>query len=103
MTFSRLAARRNGMKVRPIFQLPRRGPLFRAQSRTKHSIFQRLAESDPGNAEWQRDLAQSHCWLGNVEQAQGNLATAGVRYRAYRDGMQRLAESDPGNAAWQRD
>ena len=67
------------------------------------AIAARLAQSDPGNAGWQRDLSVSDEKIGNVLVAQGNLPEA---LRSYRDGLAiraRLAQSDPGNAGWQRD
>ena len=64
---------------------------------------ERLAQSDPGNAGWQRDLWVSYNKVGDVQVAQGDLAGA---LKSYRDGLaiaERLAQSDPGNAGWQRD
>jgi tetratricopeptide (TPR) repeat protein len=64
---------------------------------------ERLAQSDPGNAGWQRDLSISYERIGDVQVAQGNLADA---LRSFRDGLaiiERLAQSDTGNADWQRD
>ena len=40
------------------------------------AIAERLAKSDPGNADWRRDLAVSYGKVGIVQQAQGNLADA---------------------------
>ena len=64
---------------------------------------ERLAASDPGNAEWQRDLSVSWSKLGDVRQAQGDLAGALAAYEAGLAIAERLASSDPGNAGWQRD
>jgi tetratricopeptide (TPR) repeat protein len=67
------------------------------------AIRDRLAQSDPGNAQQQRDLYASHTFVGNVKEAQGDLAGA---LKSYRDGfaiIDRLAKSDPGNAGWQRE
>jgi Flp pilus assembly protein TadD len=67
------------------------------------TVIQRLAESDPDNAAWQRDLSVLLEKLGKLAVAQGNLPEA---QRLFADSLriiQRLAESDPGNAAWQRD
>src|SRR5216684_233628 len=66
-------------------------------------IAERLAQSDPGNAGWQRDLSVSYNEIGDVLVAQGNLPEA---LKSFRDGLgiaERLAQSDPGNAGWQRD
>ena len=67
------------------------------------AIRDRLAQSDPGNAGWQRDLSVSLDKVGDVQVAQGDLAGA---LKSYRDSLairDRLAQSDPGNAGWQRD
>ena len=67
------------------------------------AIMERLAQSDPSNAGWQRDLSVSYDKVGDVQEAQGDLEAA---LKSYRDGLaikRTLAQSDPGNAAWQRD
>jgi tetratricopeptide (TPR) repeat protein len=67
------------------------------------AIFEHLAQSDPGNAGWQRDLSISYEKIGDVQVAQGDLPGA---LKSYRDDLaitERLAQSDPGNAGWQRD
>ena len=66
-------------------------------------IAQRLAESDPANAAWQRDLSVSFERLGNLATAQGNLPEAQRLFGESLRIPQRLSESDPANAAWQRD
>ena len=40
------------------------------------AIRERLAQSDPGNADWQRDLSVSYDRAGDVQVAQGDLAGA---------------------------
>jgi tetratricopeptide (TPR) repeat protein len=67
------------------------------------AIRERLAQSDPGNAGWQRDLTVAYDRVGNLQVAQGDLAGA---LKSYRDSLtirDRLAQSDPGNVGWQRD
>ena len=67
------------------------------------AVAERLAQSDPSNAGWQRDLSVSHEKLGDVLLAQGNLGEA---LEAYRESMairERLAQNDRSNAGWQRD
>ncbi len=71
--------------------------------RAAMAIRERLAEDDPHNAGWQRDLSVSHNKIGDVLVAQGNLADALVSYRAAMTIVERLAEDDPHNAGWQRD
>ena len=66
-------------------------------------VRQRLAESDTGNAGWQRDLSVSLEKLGNLAVAQGDLENARQKYAGALEVSQRLAESDTGNAGWQRD
>jgi tetratricopeptide (TPR) repeat protein/pimeloyl-ACP methyl ester carboxylesterase len=67
------------------------------------TISDRLAKSDPGNAQWQYDLGISNERVGNVQMAQGDLIAALRSYETKRDIISRLAKSDPGNALWQRD
>ena len=71
--------------------------------RASMAIAQRLAEADPGNAGWQRDLSVAQEKIGDVLRHQGNLPEALESYRASMAIAQRLAEADPGNAGWQRD
>jgi len=67
------------------------------------AIADRPAQSDPGNAGWQRDLSVSFEKVGDVLVAQGNLPEALKSYRGSLTIADRLAQSDPGNAGWQRD
>jgi tetratricopeptide (TPR) repeat protein len=66
-------------------------------------ISQRLADSDPANAAWQRDLSMSFDRLGALATAQGNLPEAQQLFGESLRIRQRLAESDRANAEWQRD
>ena len=45
------------------------------------AIVARLAKSDPGNAEWQRDLSVSYNKVGDVQKAQGDLTGALKSYQ----------------------
>jgi hypothetical protein len=45
------------------------------------AIIDPLAQSDPGNAGWQRDLSVSYEKIGKVQVAQGDLAGALTSYR----------------------
>jgi hypothetical protein len=74
-----------------------------APARYGLAIRERLAQSDPGSAGWQRDLSVSYNKVGDVQMAQGDLAGS---LKSHRDSLaiaERLAQSDPGNAGWQRD
>jgi tetratricopeptide (TPR) repeat protein len=67
------------------------------------AIRDRLAKSDPGNMDWQRDLSISYGRVGGVQEAQGDLSEA---LKTFRDGLairDRLAKSDPGDSGLQRD
>jgi Flp pilus assembly protein TadD len=44
-----------------------------------------------------------HNKIGEVQQAQGDLAAALTSHQASHDIFERLAKADPGNAGWQRD
>ena len=68
-----------------------------------HCSLANLAEADPGNAGWKRDLSVNHEKIGDVLRAQGDLPNA---LKAFRDSLairKRLAGADPGNAVWQCD
>jgi tetratricopeptide (TPR) repeat protein len=67
------------------------------------AIAERLANADPGNAGWQRDLSVSHDRIGDVLVAQGNLPAALDAFKASLAIRDRLAKADPNNAGWQRD
>jgi tetratricopeptide (TPR) repeat protein len=64
---------------------------------------ERLAGSDAGNTDWQRELSVSNNKIGDVLVLQGNLPEAEKSYRAGLAIAERLAGSDAGNAGWQQD
>lgn len=78
-------------------------PAALASYRAGLTIRETLAQRDPGNTTWQRDLSLSHNKLGDVLVAQGNLPAALTSYRADLGIAETLAQRDPGNTAWQRD
>jgi tetratricopeptide (TPR) repeat protein len=67
------------------------------------AIADRLAKTDPGNADWRRDLSVSYNKVGNVQVAQGNIQAALTSYQAAKTIAESLVKSDPNNAIWQRD
>ena len=67
------------------------------------AISRRLAEQDPSNAGWQRELAVAHSRVGGCLEAQGRLEAAQAAFEEYLAISRRLAEQDPSNADWQRD
>ena len=68
-----------------------------------HDVSRKLAESDPKNTVWQRDLSVSHNKIGDVQVAQGDLGRALSSYEVGLAIAAKLAAGDPGNAEWQRD
>ena len=62
----------------------------------------RLAEQDPSNSGWQRDLSVSYEKVGDVLVVQGNLQEALDAYQQSLKIAKPLAEQDPSNAEWQR-
>lgn len=62
-----------------------------------------LAKSDPGNAEYQRDLSVSYHKMGEALIDQGNLPEALKNFREDLAIAEHLARSEPGNAHRQRD
>ncbi len=71
--------------------------------RSAVSIARNLAETDPENPVWQRDLSVSLGKLGDVLLMQGNLAAAQSSYQDDLVIAERLAAADLGNVARQRD
>lgn len=67
------------------------------------AVRRRLSEQDPGNADWQRELAVTHSRVGGVLQRQGKLDEAQEAFDEYLAISRRLAEKDPDNAVWQRE
>jgi len=66
-------------------------------------IMQALVNTNPDNTAWQRELAVSSEWVGDVLKTKGNLTDA---LRFYRNSLairEHLTKINPGNAQWQRD
>ena len=72
-------------------------------ARQAHSFIEKLAQSDPRNSHWQRDLSDAYRKIGDVQQAQGNLSEALQAFSASRAIIEQLTASDPTNAGWQHD
>jgi hypothetical protein len=66
-------------------------------------IAQRLAESDPGNAEWQRDLSYSYTIIGQLLMRQERWTDALPLLEQSLAIGERLAASDTSHATWQND
>ena len=62
------------------------------------AISRQLAEQEPSNAGWQRELAVAHGRVGNVLQAQGKLEAAQAAFAENLAISRRLAEQEPSNA-----
>jgi hypothetical protein len=67
------------------------------------AIRDRLAQADPGNAGWQRDLSVSYAKLADVSKRNGEAATALDMLQQGRAIMVRLTTLSPDNAVWRRD
>ena len=65
------------------------------------TIAERLAASDPANAEWQMDLATSWNRLGDLAGQQRQVEEELRCSDLALDIVRRLAASDPANAPWQ--
>jgi tetratricopeptide (TPR) repeat protein len=78
----------------------RRGDLAAALTsyRDSHDIFERLAQADPGNAGWQRDLALSYGRIALIERRQGARDRAIKAFRQGRDIIAQLMRRAPDNA-----
>jgi tetratricopeptide (TPR) repeat protein len=66
------------------------------------TICERLAESDPGNADWQFDLSVSYVKIGDVQIAQGDLVSAVKSYRECHAIRERLAKFDTSSIIFRR-
>ena len=64
-------------------------------------IATRIADGDPANPLWQRDLAANHAKLGDLAVAGGDLPAARAAYQTATDIATRLAKADPANSTWQ--
>jgi hypothetical protein len=71
--------------------------------RARFVIAERLANADPNNASWQRDLAVSHSKLGEVFAKQGDVEKVLVEYRAALSIVERLIAMDPTRVQWRID
>ena len=67
------------------------------------SWMERLPPQMLDDAQWRRERGVLLNKLGDVQQAQGDLAAALRSYSGGRDIAVALAQSDPSNAQWQRD
>jgi hypothetical protein len=67
------------------------------------AIAERLAQSDPGNASWQRDLAISYAHLASVYRRSKDRGKALAALRQGKAIMDRLVKLAPDNVGWQRD
>ena len=67
------------------------------------AIADRLAKSDPGNADWQRDLSVSYSRLAIVLQRMGASADALNALRQGQAIIVRMTQISPDNAVWKND
>jgi tetratricopeptide (TPR) repeat protein len=67
------------------------------------AISERMAELDPSDAGWQRELAMAHGQVGDVLLMQGDLTRAEREYSNCSSILRRLVNSDPLHAVWQSD
>jgi hypothetical protein len=66
-------------------------------------IAERLAQSDPGNADWRRDLAVSEAKIAATLGKMGNGAEALESLKRGQAIMAQLIALSPDNAQWQSD
>jgi tetratricopeptide (TPR) repeat protein len=81
------------------------GDLYRAQGRSTEArrAYEKALEAAEQQDPLGRDVAASHDRIGDILQAQGDLAGALAAYQRSMDIRARLAASDPSNTGWQRD
>jgi tetratricopeptide (TPR) repeat protein len=71
--------------------------------RASVAIKEKLAQKEPENVGWQRDLTIGENKVGDALLAKGDLPGALGSYRASLAIMKKLGQKDPDNAGWQRD
>ena len=74
-----------------------------AAYRESLQVRRRLAEADPSNAGWQRDLSVSLTLMANLLEAQGDREEARLLAKESLGIDERLAALDHTNATWQKD
>ena len=67
------------------------------------AIAERLAQADPGNAKWQRDLAVSHAKLGLSLRRSGDVTGALAAFRHGHSLLAAIVRIAPDHAGWRRD
>ena len=67
------------------------------------AIIDRLAQADPGNAGWQRDLSVSYAKVAVVFRSTGENADALTALRQGQAIMARMTQLSPDNAQWKQD
>jgi phage tail protein X len=67
------------------------------------AIMRKVAAANPGNAQWQRDLAVNLRQVGNVRLAAGDRPGALAAYEEGLAIMRKVAAAHPANAQWQSD
>jgi tetratricopeptide (TPR) repeat protein len=67
------------------------------------AILKKLAGSDSGNSEWQRDMTVVYSKMGDALIATGEPSDALAEYRNGLAILQKLASADSGNTEWQSD
>jgi len=82
-----------------------RGNLSRAAEIRQQALesVKRLADREPDNAGWQRDVSVSLGKMGDVLLEQGNLEGARRAYEQAMEIAKQLAEREPGHVGWQTD
>mgnify|MGYP001342078680 CR=1 FL=1 len=74
-----------------------------AAYRASLAVSERLAQADPSNAQWQRDLFFTLWWVAHLRDLQGDRAAARPVAQRALGLAQRLAALDPLNVTWQQD
>ena len=67
------------------------------------AIGERLAQSDPGNADWQRDLSVSYAKLADAYSKSNETAKARDALAAGRAIIGKLVEQHPDQVQWKQD
>ncbi len=92
----------NSMRMGDLWR--QQGDLARARLEYERALplYQLVAQNDPTNPNWQRDISIYYERIGNVELESNDFSGAASAYRTGLKIVERLVHEDPSNSEWRR-
>lgn len=92
----------NSMRLGDLWR--QRGDLTRARLEYQRALplYELVAQNDPTNPNWQRDISIYYERIGNIDLESNDLPGAAAAYRKGLGIVERLAQEDPHNPEWKR-